>query len=880
MKNLYLSLSFAALAFMPAVEGLSQVVQGQPNGPAQLVDKAQRASAQRTMTNSASHAMARVRWHQDSHGVAQLRGGGIANDLCANAEVLTVNAPGGCPGSGIAGNNGGAGNDGGDPACDVTATAFEDVWYAFNSGTSTSITIAFTQGTIADLLVEVLEGGCGGTSIFCDFTALSYTIPVSAGTDYLIRVASNNDFGAGGTFDICLTGSGGGGTPPNDDCGSVTATNLASGASVIFTGDNTGASSAGDVVPGSVLDVGGDTTIVWHMFTTTECNDVTIAYCGTLVQPAVYWATLATSCPADDNVINFSGGNFTDCLDGNATIVWIGLPAGTYYLPVRGEPATAGPYTIEVSAVACATAGPYCEAGATIAQFEKISNVTVAGINNNSTSSAGYEDFTGGTAGSMTVGMSYPLSVSISGAYDTDEVRVWVDFDQSDSFEAGELVFTSPLGVGPHTGNILVPVGAATGSTRMRVRLHDTYDGVDYFNFPNPTPCDTSTFGQVEDYTVNIGGGGNTPPNDDCTGAVAQNLAAGATISLSGDNTGATEDGGAGFVIVWEAFTTTECTDVTINYCVPGSVFTNFLTNLSVNCPDFLTGLLAGAFDACTVTFTDLAAGTYYIPVLVDPATTPVGAYTIEVSAVACGPLGPYCEAGATSLQFEKISNTTFSDINNNSTSNAGYEDFTGVTGQVVGGVDYNISVTISGGYDTDQVLAWIDFDQSQTFDASELVFTSGLGVGPHTGIVSVPLTASQGPTRMRVRLHDTYDLGIDYFNFPNPTPCDTSTFGQVEDYTVDVIGVITGVNENPVSAFTVFPNPTNGDVDFVSSAADAMTVITVLDMTGREVYSEKRQLVKGQQVHLPLAGSLAAGTYSLRLTSEFGRGEQRFVVR
>jgi hypothetical protein len=65
--------------------------------------------------------------------------------------------------------------------------------------------------------------------------------------------------------------------------------------------------------------------------------------------PDTYWAVLATACPADDNVIFLTGGNFTDCVDGNATIFFTNVPAGTYYLPVRGEPVTEGPYTIDVS---------------------------------------------------------------------------------------------------------------------------------------------------------------------------------------------------------------------------------------------------------------------------------------------------------------------------------------------------------------------------------------------------------------------------------------------------------------------------------------------------------------------------------------------------
>ena len=51
----------------------------------------------------------------------------------------------------------------------------------------------------------------------------------------------------------------------------------------------------------------------------------------------------------------------------------------------------------------------------------------------------------------------------------------------------------------PWTGTITIPVDALAGNTRMRVRLHDSSIG------GNTTPCGTSTYGQVEDYTLNIG---------------------------------------------------------------------------------------------------------------------------------------------------------------------------------------------------------------------------------------------------------------------------------------------------------------------------------------------------------------------------------------
>src|SRR5688572_4147249 len=55
---------------------------------------------------------------------------------------------------------------------------------------------------------------------------------------------------------------------------------------------------------------------------------------------------------------------------------------------------------------------------------------------------------------------------------------------------------------------------------------------------------------------------GGGPSNDDCSGATAQALAVGGSLTFSGNNTGATvdiSDGGTDYIFVWHAFTTTEC---------------------------------------------------------------------------------------------------------------------------------------------------------------------------------------------------------------------------------------------------------------------------------------------------------------------------------
>jgi subtilisin-like proprotein convertase family protein len=144
---------------------------------------------------------------------------------------------------------------------------------------------------------------------------------------------------------------------------------------------------------------------------------------------------------------------------------------------------------------------------------------------------------------------------------------------------------------------------------------------------------------------------------------------------------------------------------------------------------------------------------------------------------------GCYCTAGSNDIAFEKISNVTYNTINNSSTSTAGYENFTAITTNIVQQSTLPITVTLAGGFGTDQVIVWIDFNQNGNFtDPGERVYTSALGVGPHTGTITIPATSLLGPTRMRVRMHDT-----DAFSTPNATPCGNSGYGQVEDYTVNI---------------------------------------------------------------------------------------------
>lgn len=139
--------------------------------------------------------------------------------------------------------------------------------------------------------------------------------------------------------------------PVNDDCASIIPVVIPTGTQVLFNGDNTGGTATGDAVPGSSIDDGF--ARVWHAFTLQDCGDVVIDYCGNAPIQSAVSSALMTGCPADDPVILAGAQSTTACGDGNQTLTYPGLPAGTYYLPVFAVFSPMGPYQVNVTAAPC-----------------------------------------------------------------------------------------------------------------------------------------------------------------------------------------------------------------------------------------------------------------------------------------------------------------------------------------------------------------------------------------------------------------------------------------------------------------------------------------------------------------------------------------------
>jgi len=142
--------------------------------------------------------------------------------------------------------------------------------------------------------------------------------------------------------------------------------------------------------------------------------------------------------------------------------------------------------------------GAYCSSQGNDASYEWIAGVTVASIDNNTASNGGYADFTGiSTDLEQGSSIAVTLTPGFSSSTYNEYWKIWIDLNQDGDFsDADELVFDARgLSSTTVTGNLDIPSTAYLGTSRMRVSMK--YNGAQ-------TACETFSYGEVEDYTVNI----------------------------------------------------------------------------------------------------------------------------------------------------------------------------------------------------------------------------------------------------------------------------------------------------------------------------------------------------------------------------------------
>ena len=171
----------------------------------------------------------------------------------------------------------------------------------------------------------------------------------------------------------------------------------------------------------------------------------------------------------------------------------------------------------------------YCASGSPDISYEYISNVAIGSINQSSgRGTGGYQDYTSQIT-TIQIGTNYSATINVTNPYTSDQVLIWADWNRNGVFtDAGENIFVSsgtfatPL----TTTNFTPPEGTTPGTTRMRIRLIDAGAAGS-----NSTPCGDSSYGETEDYTLNIIAGCIPPPAP--TGTTPQIFCGGTTPTIA-----------------------------------------------------------------------------------------------------------------------------------------------------------------------------------------------------------------------------------------------------------------------------------------------------------------------------------------------------------
>jgi chitodextrinase len=273
---------------------------------------------------------------------------------------------------------------------------------------------------------------------------------------------------------------------------------------------------------------------------------------------------------------------------------------------------------------------------------------------------------------------------------------------------------------------------------------------------------------------------------------------------------------------------------------------------------------LIGSTASTSYSVTGLTTSTNYsFTVKAKDAAGNISAASNAVSVTTLSNSVTYCTASASNTADERIGNVKFGTINNSSTGTAGYENFTNISTNVTRGTSYQITITptwTSTKY-KESYAVYIDYNGNGVFtDSGEKVWTKTASTTtPVTGNITIPTTAKVGTTRMRVMMQ---------YNTVPSAPCGTFTYGQVEDYTLNIVSANRDEDRMVTSTtgLSIYPNPIKGNILNIENAESSD--FRIFDMSGKLISSGT---VTDQKVDV---NRLVKGVYIIQI----GKTSKRFI--
>ncbi len=504
---------------------------------------------------------------------------------------------------------------------------------------------------------------------------------------------------------------------------------------------------------------------------------------------------------------------------------------------------------------------------------EYIHMVSVGNLYNTSASDY-YTDFTS-LYSNINTSQSYPIEVLSKNAYNGDQCKVWVDWDQNGIFDEEVIVLNDDKKFGLFQGTIYAPKGSKQGSTRMRVRL----SGPGNFNAYGNTE-----YGEVEDYTLVIEDWLTLDPDEGII-APGDSLMVTITFDGAGMDIGTYEDE-VGFI-----------TNDINNTLYPVS-FTLYITNMQLTvsadptgvCPGESSQLAAmptGGSGSFTYSWTSVPEG--FTSTEAEPLVTPTenteyfvsvddGLVTIDASiSVTVFPL-PVVDLGGDQI----LCGETQYDLDAGNPGDT-YLWSTDETSQ---------TIVASGSGETMFWAEVINSDGCSSTDSVYLNFASipEVNLGADTAVcgdISITLDAgnigstyfwSNGLTSQTI-IADTMGIGYGVHNFSvevtTEFECDNS-----DGISIEFVNC-TGIDEKSATDVRVYPNPASGLFNIELNSDNNNPVnIKVINVAGKIVYNLENIVVSGIQIEQVDLSNYADGNYTVVVTNNGVSTTKKIVLR
>ncbi len=230
-----------------------------------------------------------------------------------------------------------------------------------------------------------------------------------------------------------------------------------------------------------------------------------------------------------------------------------------------------------------------------------------------------------------------------------------------------------------------------------------------------------------------------------------------------------------------------------------------------------------------------------------------------------------YCLASGSAGTGDDYINLVELNTLSKSSSKSAYSSFTDFSTDLYVGERYTLNIGLNFSFDLDKAYAWIDFNQDKEFTNDERIFMSPFNQSHiSSGNFSVPDDALNGLTTLRVR-------NI-YADRPIVSPCD-SYFGEVEDYSVNIIGSLTDVtNLEENTIFHIYPNPIREQLTLKFSDFSRNLQVNIVNVNGEMIWRKK---LNGQEFKNDLVidtSNWPAGVYFVRVKSTAFQAVEKMI--